>query len=235
MGHESELGTVEVRKARIVPLDDTSGNDTLFGIEVGGRLVDQVDVGGFTEGEDDGDSLQLSSRERRDQVVHDVLELHRLHDVRVELGVHVRGAHLLEEQFSNGTGELGRDRLRLERNVEMLLVSLDVGLELSGEQLDKGRLSGSILSEEDDDLRVGKGTTLEVELEVALSLGHGRVDESSRSVLVDLFEGVGDLESEGLFSETQVLGRDPSVEEDVDTCSSTRAPSARKSVIRLFG
>jgi hypothetical protein len=42
-------------------LDDLAGVDTLFRVEVRRRLVDQKDVGGDTEHETDGDTLQLSS------------------------------------------------------------------------------------------------------------------------------------------------------------------------------
>jgi hypothetical protein len=52
-----------------------------------------------------------------------------------------------------------------------------------------------------------------------LSLGHRRVKESSRSVLINVFDSVGNFEGERLFSESQVLGGDLSVEENVDTYS----------------
>jgi len=43
------------------PLDDFGSDDTLLGIKVGGRLVDQVDVGAEAQGNDEGDALELTA------------------------------------------------------------------------------------------------------------------------------------------------------------------------------
>jgi hypothetical protein len=223
------------------PLDNTGGVDTLLGVEVGGRLVDEVavrgkerstsggkkrgweknqdeHVGGLSERENDSNTLQLTTREGGNGLVHDVVEVHGLENVRVELRVHERRANLLQQELANGTGELGRDSLRLERDREVLLVLLVVGLELASKELDESRLSGSVLSEKDDDLRVGEGTGVEVEFEVALGLGHRRVLVTTRLVRRVVLNSVGDLERERLLTETEVLGGDATIEEDVDTC-----------------
>lgn len=44
-------------------LDDFRGSDTLFGVKVGGGLIDQVDVCRETQGQNNGDSLQFSTRQ----------------------------------------------------------------------------------------------------------------------------------------------------------------------------
>jgi len=44
-------------------LDDFTSVNTLFGIEVCGRFIDEQNIGWNTEHETDGDSLQLSSRQ----------------------------------------------------------------------------------------------------------------------------------------------------------------------------
>lgn len=202
-------------------LDDPRGDDTLLRVEVRARLVDEVDVGRLAKTQDDGDTLELSSGEGRDVLVHDDLELHRLDDVRVELRVHERRAHLLEEQLPDRSRELGRDRLGLKRDLERDLVLLLVGLDLSRKELDKGRLAGPVLAEHDDDLRVGEGALLDVELEVPERLGHRRVLVPAVLLLEELLCRVGDLEVERLLAKSEVLGRDPAVEEDVDSWRDT--------------
>lgn len=54
-------------------LDDTGGNDTLLGVKVGGRLVDNVDIGGQAQGQDDGHSLQFTTRQMLDFLVDEIL------------------------------------------------------------------------------------------------------------------------------------------------------------------
>ena len=39
-----------------VTFDDLGSNDSLFNIEVGGRFIDKVQIGRFSEGKGDGDS-----------------------------------------------------------------------------------------------------------------------------------------------------------------------------------
>jgi hypothetical protein len=83
-------------------LDNFTSVDTLFGIEVCRRFIDEQNIGWNTEYETDGDSLQLSSGQSRDELaivaqrsmslrldilVNDWLDLHWLDDVGVELGV----------------------------------------------------------------------------------------------------------------------------------------------------
>lgn len=57
----------------------------LLRVEVGGRLVDEVDVGRLPERQGDGHALQLSSRQVLNLVVDDVGDAQRLHHVRHEL------------------------------------------------------------------------------------------------------------------------------------------------------
>lgn len=58
-----------------VSLDNTRCNDTLLGVEVGGRLVDEVNIGGDTKGKDDGYALQFTTGQVLDFLVNEVLEL----------------------------------------------------------------------------------------------------------------------------------------------------------------
>lgn len=54
-------------------LDDASGNDTLLRVKVGRRLVDKVDIGGQTKGQDNSHTLQLTTRQMLDFLVDEVL------------------------------------------------------------------------------------------------------------------------------------------------------------------
>ena len=62
LGSEGERGAGNAHG----PLDHTGGDDALLRVQVGRRLVDQVNVGGLAEAEDDGDTLELTAR----QVLH---------------------------------------------------------------------------------------------------------------------------------------------------------------------
>ncbi len=46
-----------------VSLDDLGGNNTLFRVQVGRGLIYQINIRGFAQRQDDGNSLQLSSRQ----------------------------------------------------------------------------------------------------------------------------------------------------------------------------
>jgi hypothetical protein len=48
------------------PLDDAGGDNALFRVEVGGRLVNQVNIGGLAQAQHNGHTLQLAAR----QVLH---------------------------------------------------------------------------------------------------------------------------------------------------------------------
>jgi len=110
-----------------------------------------------------------------------------------------------------------RKHLRLHRHLKLLLVTRIVRHLLSSQQLDERGLSRSVLSEHDNDLRIGELSGVNVELESSHGLGHRRVRELPRLGSRDVVGGFRDLEREGLGSESQVLGGDDSVEEDVDT------------------
>jgi hypothetical protein len=96
------------------PLDDLGSHDTLLRVKVGGRLVNQVDVGlinpkmrrnmyeseeeklemkrkmethGLAKTEDKGNTLKLTTREVLNLLVHETLHLEGTDDVGLELGV----------------------------------------------------------------------------------------------------------------------------------------------------
>ena len=75
------------------------------GINARARLIDEVHRRGLAEREDDSDALELTTREGLDVLVEDGLEVHRLHDVRIELGVHERGLDALQEEHADRARE----------------------------------------------------------------------------------------------------------------------------------
>lgn len=54
-------------------LDDSRGNDTLLRIEVGRRLVNEVDISRHAEGKHDGDTLQFTTRQVLDFLIDKVV------------------------------------------------------------------------------------------------------------------------------------------------------------------
>lgn len=198
-------------------LDDLGSHNTLLGVEVGTGLVNDVDVGGLSEGQDNGDTLKFTTRQVLDVLVNKAVQLEGLDDLGLELRKQEGGSDLLEEELANGTLKLGVDGLRLHGDGHLGHLGSTIGLERTSQHLTESGLSGTVLSKHDNDLRVGKVTSVNLEVEVSLGLLHGGVLESARLVVQELVGTLGHLEGEGLVTETQVLGGDVTVEEDVDT------------------
>ena len=198
-------------------LDDARGDDTLLGVEVGGRLVDDVDVGGHTEGEHNGDTLQLTTGQVLDFLVDEVVHLERLVDISLELGVDEGGLDALEEELADSTLELGCDLLGLHGNVHGRDLLVAVGLEGTCKHLTESRLTGTVLSHHDQNLGSGESAGLDLEVEVAHGLLHGRVGEALGLVDQEVLARITDTELQRLVTETQVLGGNVTVQEDVDT------------------
>lgn len=200
-----------------VSLDDTGGNDTLLGVEVCRGLVDEVDIGGHTKSEDDGDTLQFTTGQVLDFLVDEIVELQGPDNIGLELGRQESGSDLLEEELANGTLELGGDGLRLHADFHIRDRTLAIGLESTGQKSTESGLSSSVLAHHDNNLRVGEVTRVDTESEVAKRLLDLGILESTRLVNGELISSLGNSESQGLISESQVFGGDVTVKEDVDT------------------
>ena len=70
-------------------LDDLGGDDTLFRVEVGRGLVNQINIRGLPHAQYKGHTLQLSSRQVLHHVVDDWLNCKGFGDVSHKLGVEV--------------------------------------------------------------------------------------------------------------------------------------------------
>lgn len=198
-------------------LDDAGRNDTLLGVEVGRGLVDEVDVSGQAKSENNGDTLQFTTGQVLDFLVDEVVELQGLDNIGLELRGQERLLDLLEEELADSALELGGDSLRLHADLHVGNIGLAVGLEGTSEETTESRLSSSVLSHHDENLRVSEIAGINFKLKVAERLLHHRVVKSARAVNGKLVCGLGNAEGKRLFAETQVLGGDVAVEEDVDT------------------
>ena len=112
--------------------------------DVRARLIDEVHGRGLAEREDDGDALELTAGERLHVLVHDILQVHRLQHISLELRVHEGLLDLLQEQHPDRPRELRRDRLRLERDADRLLVRLHIGRVTSEQPHERGLDMGRI-------------------------------------------------------------------------------------------
>ena len=77
-----------------LPLDDLGRVQTLLGVQVGGRLVNQVHVRRLAQTQRQGHALQLSSR----QVQH----LHTYTEVVIAVRYHLKYCHLIGGEVING-------------------------------------------------------------------------------------------------------------------------------------
>jgi hypothetical protein len=198
-------------------LDDLGGNDTLLRVEVGGRLINKVDIGRSTKGQNDSNTLQLTTREVKDLLVNEIVYPEWLVNVGLELWVEEGGSDLLEEELTDSSGELGVDGLRLHGNVELWHLLSIIWFLNTSQHLTESGLSSSVLSHHDNNLRVGELTTLDVQFELLKCLLHRWVLEASAPVYHELVSSFGDTELEGLLSETDVFCWDMAVEENIDT------------------
>mmetsp|Transcript_10961 Transcript_10961/g.37287 ORF Transcript_10961/g.37287 Transcript_10961/m.37287 type:complete len:249 (+) Transcript_10961:636-1382(+) len=100
-------------------LNHLCGHDALLRVEVGGGLVDEVDVRRLAQAEREGHALELPAREVHHVLVNERVHIEGLHHVRNELRVHVHVADLLVKQRAHRAVELGRDLLGLVAHVEL--------------------------------------------------------------------------------------------------------------------
>lgn len=208
-------------------LDHLGGDDALLRVEVRGRLVDEVNVGGLAEAEHERDALKLSSRQVLHLLVDNGLDHHRLDDVRLKLRVVERAFDLFVKQHAHGASESRRNLLGLVADVHFGNRFLDVGLEKTGEHANKRRFSRPVFSQHDDDLAFAKRATFDVELKVPRfllfadeRLGHRRVvvllsarARASRFVVVG---GLRHFKVERKVAESKIFRRHKASEENVD-------------------
>ena len=218
-------------------LDDLSAIDTLLRIQVRAGLIDKVHVCRFTECQNDGKTLQLATRKRLDTVVDDIFDHQWLHYIGNKLRMHIRLPAAFVQELTNRALELGRDFLWLVADIHLgdarlrsfiliaifLKLDLLVALKKTGQHADKGRFASSILSEEDNNLRIGEASSIDVKDKLGSTslhcLCHARVPEAAQVVVpgVASLSALRDLEGESIIPKSQVLRRDETSKERIDT------------------
>ncbi len=185
------------------PSDRPRGLHPLVRIEIGGRLVDQIDVRIPAETQGDGDALQLAAGQRRDVPLQHSFDLERLEDLRLE----VTGIRLLSDgvakQFADRAFVDGLEVLRLVRDLPPPFHGTRRGRLLAREHLDERRLAGRIRSDNADDLAFSQPSRMDGELE-ALEPFRESVERDERLALPVASRRAG-VEANLAISETDVL------------------------------
>mmetsp|Transcript_6539 Transcript_6539/g.14453 ORF Transcript_6539/g.14453 Transcript_6539/m.14453 type:complete len:436 (-) Transcript_6539:536-1843(-) len=219
-------------------LDDLGAVDALFAVQVRGGFVDEVNVGGFSQCQTDGETLELSPAQRLDAVVHNGIHVERLHDVADELGMDVALADALVEELPHRALEPGRDLLGFVRDVEvggaglgglvrealLLEPGLLVGLEEAGEHAHEGGFSRAVFAQQDDDFGIGEPTRIDVQNELGralgLRLGHGRITVIPQNVILAQLPSrlgpLANLKAERIVPKPQILRGNESRQKGVD-------------------
>lgn len=197
-------------------LDDSSGDDTLLRIKVRRRFVNEVDFRRRAESENNGHTLQFTTRQVLDFLIDKVFQLERLDNIGLELRREECLLNLLEEELADSTFKLRGNSLWFVGDIHAWHRALAVWFDGASKETAESGLASTILPHHDDDLRVCEVTGINSQSEVAKRLLHLRVLEGARLVNGVLFGTLGDAEGQRLFTESQVFRRDVTVEEDVD-------------------
>lgn len=198
-------------------LDNLGSNNSLFGIQISRRFIDQINISGLTESQNQSDSLKFTTREGFNFVIFNVVDMEGSDDIGDELRISVNTLQSAFEELIDATFELGSNFLGLVRNVQFRNFFF-LFLILTSEHSDEGGLTSTVFTEHDDDLGVGETTGFDLQLEGAQSLAHVGVLVGG-GVGKFLINNFSDLEGKFDFSESQVFSRDETGQEDVDTFS----------------
>mmetsp|Transcript_15214 Transcript_15214/g.14789 ORF Transcript_15214/g.14789 Transcript_15214/m.14789 type:complete len:249 (-) Transcript_15214:864-1610(-) len=212
------------------PFHDFGATNSLLRVQVGARLIDQVDITGFPEGQHNGHTLELSSRQLLDLVVQQGLNVQRNQHFRLKQRSFPRLLQFRVEKVLNTTNKLWSDFLRLVADIQLGHDNVCIiGLQKASKDFDESGFASTILAKHHNDLGLSELPAFHVEFEVIEGLGHGRVlvvDDLDH--LLRLFFGDGGLglfillhhlEGELLLSEPQVLSGDEPLQEDIDSFS----------------
>lgn len=160
-------------------LDYSSCDDTLLGVEVGAGLVNQVDIGGHAECQDDGNTLQFSTGEILHFLVDEVVHLEGLVNIRLELWAQESSLDLFEEQLSDRALKSWCDFLGLHANVHCRNFLGAIRLLCTSKHFAESSLASTVLAHHDDYFGVGKLASFNRKMETAQGLLHLRVTVST--------------------------------------------------------
>ena len=137
--------------------------------------AERKDTNRLAETQDKCNTLELSTREMLNFLVHQALNLKGANHVGLELWVVDHVADLAKEQLPDSAIELGADFLGFVGHVQLWDLLLSVGLQQTSQHADEGGLSSAVLAQHDENLRVSEITRLDLQAEVAERLAHSRV------------------------------------------------------------
>lgn len=129
----------------------------------------------------------------------------------------------LNQEVLDASTVLSLQNLGLVGDVKLGNLVLEL-LILTSQHLDECRFSGSVLSDQDSNLRVIEGTRLNRQLELDLvvlgeSFHHSWVFESVEDFLIKLVSILAHLEIKLVISESHIFSGDKSSQENIDTFS----------------
>ncbi|RNA22291.1 hypothetical protein BpHYR1_026732 [Brachionus plicatilis] len=166
-------------------LDHFGGMQPLLRVQIGGRLVDQIDIGRLAKTNGQSHSLQLATGQVADLLVDDVVDLQRFEHVRVELGMRGGVAYPHMNELTNCALELGTYLLGLVGNVQFGHLGVTVRVQIAGEHANQSGLAGAVLAKQYNYFRVCERAALDLERKVAKIFAHVRI-----GVVVQAFDVV---------------------------------------------
>ena len=95
-------------------LHDLCGDDSLLGVEVGRWFINKVDVTWFTKGENNSNTLKLTTGECLNLIIHQLVDSQWTHDLTLKQSACPVIFEFQVEKLLDGTLELGSDGLWLK-------------------------------------------------------------------------------------------------------------------------
>lgn len=198
-------------------LDNLGSNNSLFGIQISRRFINQINISRLTKSQHQSNSLKFTTGKSFNFIILNMINMEGSDDVGDELRIRVNTLQSAFEELIDATFELGGNFLGLVRNVQFRNFFF-LFLILTSEHSDEGGLTSTVFTEHDNDLGVGEATSFDLQLESAQSLAHVGVLVGG-GMTKFLINNFSDLEGKFDFSESQVFSGDETGQEDVDTFS----------------
>lgn len=142
-------------------LDNLGSNNSLFGIQISRRFIDQVNISRLTKSKDQSNSLKFTTGKSLNFVILKMIDMEGSNDIGDELRIRVNTLQSRFEEFVDATFELRGDLLGLVRNVQFRNFFL-LFLILTSEHSDESSLTSTVFTEHDDDLGVSEGTSFDL-------------------------------------------------------------------------
>lgn len=180
--------------------DDTGGDYALLGVKVGAWFIDEIDVGGNPQSEDNGDTLEFTTGEVLHFLIDEVVEFEGLVDISLELRAEKGGFDFLEKQLPHGACELGGDFLRFHRDVHLRHAGSAVWFLSPSQHTTESRLARAVLTHHNDNLGIRELARLDFQMKAAQGFLHGRVLITTILLGDEVIPSFSNAEGKGFFS-----------------------------------